>query len=190
MESYIKEFIPHDPTLGLFVVPDIPPKKVQNALKDYAKKVHKREVIALYDATLLGSGKDGAVFLEDRFVFQNNDLQPSYEVKYGDLVEVVAKKKMMGGRTLELMVNRGRATINLELDFSGKAKAAPYVERFLQEAMHTVTEQEIHARRPRKQATSSSGGTDPRAVEEALFELVENGLLSQEDFRRMIQVIR
>ena len=109
MESFIKEFIPHDPTLGLFVDPDIPTKKVQNALKDYAKKVHRRDVVALYDATLLGSGKDGALFLADRIVFQNNDLQPAYDVKYEDLVEIELKKKMMGGRTIELMVNRGRA---------------------------------------------------------------------------------
>lgn len=188
MESYIKEFIPHDPTLGLFVDPDIPPKKVQNALKDYAKKVHRRDVVALYDATLLGSGKDGALFLADRIVFQNNDLQPSYEVKYDDLVEIELKKKMMGGRTIELMVNRGRATINLELDFSGKAKAAPYVERFLQEAMHRVTEIEIMAKRPNRNRANS--GTDAGAVEDALFDLVNKGLLSQDDYRKMIQAIQ
>ena len=188
MESYIKEFIPHDPTLGLFIAPDIPPKKVQNALQDYAKKIHKRDVVALYDATLLGSGKDGALFLSDRFVFQNNDLQPSYEVKYEDLVEVEIKKKMMGGRTLQLLVNRGRATINLELDFSGKSKAAPYVERFLQEAMHRVTETELIAKRTTR--TREQGQTDIRAVEEALFDLVEQGLLSTEDFRKMISTIR
>ena len=187
MESFIKEFIPHDPTLGLFVDPDIPVKKVQNALQDYAKKVHRREVVALYDATLLGSGKDGALFLADRIVFQNNDLQPAYEVKYDDLVEVELKKKLMGGRTIELMVNRGRATINLELDFSGKSKAAPYVERFLQEAMHRATEIEIMSKR---QASNAASGTDVRAVEEALFDLVQQGALSEEDFRKMIRVIQ
>lgn len=189
MESFIREFIPHDPTLGLFVEPDIPSKKVQGALQDYAKKVHRRDVIALYDATLLGSAKDGALFLADRFVFQNNDLQPSYEVKYEDLVEVTLKKKMMGGRTIELMVNRGRATINLVLDFSGKAKAAPYVERFLQEAMHRVTDAELESKRVTRNR-GADDQTNARAVEEALFDLVENGLLSQEDFRKMIQVIQ
>lgn len=187
MESFIKEFIPHDPTVGLFVDPDIPAKKVQNALQDYAKKVHRRDVVALYDATLLGSGKDGALFLADRIVFQNNDLQPSYEVKYDDLVEVELKKKLMGGRTIELMVNRGRATINLELDFSGKSKAAPYVERFLQEAMHRATEIEMMANRQAKKAGSD---TDARAVEEALFDLVQQGLLSEDDLRKMIRVIQ
>ena len=187
MESFIKEFIPHDPTLGLFVAPDIPPKKVQNALQDYAKKVHRREVVALYDATLLGSGKDGALFMADRIVFQNNDLQPAYEVKYDDLVEVDLKKKLMGGRTIELMVNRGRATINLELDFSGKSKAAPYVERFLQEAMHRATEIELMEKRSEQKEKT---GTDVRAVEEALFDLVEQGLLRQEDYRKMIRAIQ
>ena len=135
----------------------------------------------------LGSGKDGALFLADRIVFQNNDLQPAYEVKYDDLVEVKLKKKMMGGRTLALMVNRGRATINLELDFSGKSKAAPFVDRFLQEAMHRVTELEIMSKR---QQSTRHSGTDVRAVEEALFDLVEKGLLDQEDFRKMLRAIQ
>ena len=148
MDDFIREMIPHEPTMGLFVSPDIPPKKVHNAIQDYAKKASPGRVVALYDATLLGSGKDGAVFLSDRFIFQNTDLQPAYDVKYEDLVEVELKKKLMGGRTIKLMVNRGRATINLELDFSGKSKAAPYVERFLQEAMHRITDMELIANRP------------------------------------------
>ena len=189
MEDFIREMIPHEPTMGLFVSPDIPPKKVHNAIQDYAKKASPGRVIALYDATLLGSGKDGALFLNDRIIFQNTDLQPSYEVKYEDLVEVELKRKLMGGRTLKLMVNRGRATINLELDFSGKSKAAPYVERFLQEAMHRVTEMELMANRLGQPAQNATSGTDIRAVEEALFDLVDKGLLSHDDYRRMIGVL-
>lgn len=185
MDTYIRELIPHDPSMGLFVAPNIPPKKVQNAIQDYAKKARERDVVALYDATLLGSAKDGAVFLQDRFIFQNTDLQPAYEVKYEDLVEVQQKKKFMGGRSLKLLVNRGRATIDLELDFSGQAKAAPFVERFLQEAMHRITDMELIANRP----AESSSATDIRAVEETLFELVDKGLLSQEDYRKMINVL-
>ena len=188
MEAFIREFIPHEPTLGLFVVPDIPAKKLQNAIQDYAKKVRRTEVYALYDATLLGSGKDGALFLSDRFVFQNNDLQPAYDVKYDDLVQINLKKKLMGGRILELLVNRGRATIELEMDFSGKSKAAPYIERFLQEAMNRSTELEMATQRPGQKA-GRDNETNVRAVEEALFDLVEQGLLSSDDFRKMIRVI-
>ena len=186
MEALIREFIPHDPSLGLFVIPDIPSKKVRNAIDDYAKKARHSEVLALYDATLLGSAKDGAVFLSDRFIFQNNDLQPAYEVRYEDIVEIEVKKKLMGGSRLLLSVNRGRATIPIEVDFSGKTKAVPYVERFLQEAMHRITDMELSTNRA---SSSSADQTNTRAVEEALIELVDQGFLSRDDYRKMMQVI-
>lgn len=190
MEKLIREYIPHDPTVGLFVAPDIPFKKLHNAIEDYAKKVRRKDVVALYDATLMGSAKDGALFLADRFVFQNNNLEPAYEILYDDLVEVNLKKKMMGGQRLQLSVNRGRATINLELDFSGKAKAAPYVARLLEDVMFRTTEAEMA-----RNANRSSGRdrqaveTDVRVVEETLIALVREGHLLEDDYRDMLRVL-
>ncbi|MEZ4700809.1 MAG: hypothetical protein R2834_10805 [Rhodothermales bacterium] len=184
MESLIRDLIPHDPTVGLYVAPDIPSKKVQNALADYAKKLHHSEVIALYDATLLGSGKDGAVFTADRVVFQNNNLEPAHEVLYTDLVAVRPKRKLMGGQKLELDVNRGRATIELAIDFSGKPEAATYVTRFLEEALNRVAAREMDDRRP-----DAGGDTDYTAVEQALNELVRKGQLSPRDRRLMLDTI-
>lgn len=176
MEKLIREYIPHDPTLGLFVAPDIPFKKLHNAIEDYAKKVRRKDVVALYDATLMGSAKDGALFLADRFVFQNNNLEPAYDILYDDLVEVNLKKKMMGGQRLQLSVNRGRATINLELDFSGKAKAAPYVARLLEDVMFRTTEAEM-ARNANRSTDREREAveTDVRIVEETLIALVREG---------------
>jgi hypothetical protein len=182
MEDLIRELIPHDPTVGLFVAPDIPPKKLEGALSDYAKKLRHTEVVALYDATLLGTGRDGAVFANDAFVFQNSNLEPAHEVKYTDLVGVRARRKLMGGQKIDLEVNRGRATIELALDFSGKPDAASYVTRFLEEAMHRVTTKEIEASRPQVE-------TDSEAVEAALDSLMRQGRLTTKDRQTMLESI-
>lgn len=189
MEKLIYEFIPHDPKIGLYVMPDIPFKKLHNAIEDYAKNVRRREVVALYDATLMGSAKDGAMFMADRFIFQNNNLEPAYEIKYDDLVQVELKKKMMGGQRLHLSVNRGRATIELELDFSGKAKAAPYVARLLDDIMHRTIQAEI-AREPIEQPRPTRlPETNVRVVEETLIALVRDGQLLEDDFREIMRVL-
>lgn len=190
MEKLIRELIPHDPSLGLYVAPDIPFKKLHNAIEDYAKDVRRKEVLALYDATLMGSARDGAIFLADRFVFQNNNLEPAYEVRYNDLVQIEPEKKMLGGKRLKLTVNRGRATINLELDFSGKAKAAPYVTRLLEDILFRTIDAEM-ARAPISSAEmpAAGGRTNTRIVEETLIALVKAGNLSEDDFREMMRIL-
>ncbi len=193
MDALIRELIPHDPSLGLYVAPDIPADKLQNAIGDYAKKVNRRDVVALYDATLMGSAKDGALFLADRLVFQNNNLEPGYDVRYADIVEVEKKKKLLGGQRLVLTVNRGRATIELEIDFSGKAKAAPYVARFLKDALwRSMEDDDDRPAVTQDEPVTRSGRateTDIRAVEETLIELVRGGQLTQADYREMMRAL-
>jgi len=104
-------------------------------LTDYAHTVQRHEVIALYDATLFGSAKDGAVFMADRIVFQNTDLQPAQEMRYNDIVNVTSKRRFLGGSKVVVDLNAGHATVTHTIDFSGKGDAAQYVARFLHEAM-------------------------------------------------------
>ena len=68
-------------------------------------------------------------------IFQNNDLQSIHEVRYEDIVQVDARRKLIGGRRVLVTVNRGQATFEIEMDFSGKPQAADFVLRFLREAM-------------------------------------------------------
>lgn len=180
MTDLLREYLPTAPDLGLYVVPDIPRGKLKAALGDYAGDVDPGEVLALYDATRLGSAKDGAVFLADRLVFQNNDLQPARVVRYGDIVGVRSKRKLLGGRAVEIDLNRARATVTETLDFSGQPGAAEYVERFLQQALA------LGARVPSDPTTS---GTDRRAVEDALAQLVALGRLAEADRQRMLDAL-
>ncbi len=180
MESLLREYLPTAPDSGLYVAPDIPTAKLRAALADYAPEVDPADVLALYDATRLGSAKDGAVFLADRLVFQNNDLQPARTVRYGDVVGVRAKRKLLGGREIEIDLNRARATVTETLDFSGQPGAAEYVERFLQQALASA------ARVP---DDPTAHATDRRAVQEALDRLVGLGRLAADDRQRMLDAL-
>lgn len=184
MDRLLREYLPTDPELGLFVAPEIPPRKLAAAVQDYGADVDPEAVVALYDATRLGSAKDGALFLADRVVFQNNDLQPPRTVRYRDIVGVRSRRRLLGGREVELDLNQGRATTTATLDFSGQPDAAAYVERFFEQALAASVGGAPQA------GTESGVGTDRAAVESALEDLRAAGLLSAEDYRAMRDVLR
>ena len=179
MDQLIRDLLPTAPDLGLFTVPDVPPKKLAAATGDYGRDVSAQAVLALYDATRLGSAKDGALFLADRLVFQNNALQAARTVRYDDLVGVRQTKGLLGGRAVEMDLNRGRATITETLDVSAHPDAAEFIERFLREAM-------LAAARP----AADDGTTDAAAVRDALDALVRDGALDADGRRAMLDALQ
>lgn len=189
MKDLIQELIPHAPQMGLYVPPHIPSDKCQNALDDYGDEMSPEEVLALYDATLTGNAKDGALFAADRLVFQNTNLEAAQTVQYRDLVGVTVKRRLLGGRKVVLDVNRGRATFQLTIDFSGASEAARYVARFLEEAMHRSAEADMASPVADPPDASAVTSTDVEAVREALGELRASGQLTDEDFRRLMTVL-
>lgn len=188
MKDLIHELLPHAPQMGLYVSPNIPEHLVQNALGDYGGEMEPDEVVALYDATLMGNAKDGAVFAIDRFVFQNNKLHHPQVVRYEDLVRVDKKRSLLKGAKILLEVNRGRATFDLELDCSGKPKASEFLYRFLHEAMmRPMTQPEVEEAQPGER---TAAGTDLAALRKALDKLRTQGLLAVEDYERIIEMVR
>lgn len=188
MKDLIHELLPHAPQMGLYVAPNIPEGLVQNALGNYGGEMEAEEVLALYDATLMGNAKDGAVFALDRFVFQNNALHHAQVVRYEDVVRVDKKRGLLKGAKILLEVNRGRATFDLELDCSGKPKAAEFLYRFLHEAMlRPVAQAEVEEVWPGERTPA---GTDLAALQNALEKLRAQGVLSVEDYERIIEVVR
>lgn len=183
MDRLLREYLPTAPDIGLYVVPEIPAQKLSAAIRDYASDVRADAVVALYDATRLGSAKDGALFLADRVVFQNNDLQAARTVRYQDIVGVRSRRKLLGGREVELDLNQGRATTTATLDFSGQPGAAEYVERFFEQALAAS----VSGPAPRQRR---EGETDRAAVEAALDDLRASGRLSAEDDRALRAVLR
>lgn len=184
MRQLIHDLVPHAPQMGLYVAPGIPADKLRNAIGDYAEGLHAEDVLALYDATLLGTGKDGAVFTRDHVVFQNNDMEEVHRVRYVDIVAVDRRRKLLGGRRVVLKVNRGRATFDLTLDFSGRPKASEYVARFFKEAML----REEGGDRPENVPVRAR--TDADAVRAALDALLAEGSLTSPDRDAMLRVLR
>lgn len=185
MRDLARELIPHAPELGLFVAPDIPPDRLRNAIRDYAPAIAAEEVLALYDATLLRNAKDGAVFTASGFTFQNNDLEAPQTIAYADIVSVEAEKKLLGGRRVHVTVNRGRATIDLVMDFSGRPGAARHVVEFLSEAMMAgVTLRTEIGAEPTEVVE-----TDLSAVRAALRKLHTERVLSSADLRRLLDAL-
>ena len=185
MKNLLHELIPHAPQMGLYVEPNIPPDKLRNALHDYAPSMQPGEVVALFDATFTGNAKDGAVFATDRFIFQNNDLEPAHEVRYTDLVRVEKKRGFLKGAKVVLEVNRGRATFDLELDSSFRPQALEFLYRFLHEAM--LLPVEPHPDPPPN--TLTTAGSDVRAVHQALDTLRAKGHLAEADYHRLLDAL-
>lgn len=175
------DLLPTSPDDGLYTGADIPPAKLAAAIRDYARAVPAADVLALYDATRLGSAKDGALFLADRLVFQNNDLQQPRTVRYDDLVGVRQTKSFLGGRAVEMDLNRARATVTETLDLSAHPGAADYIERFLHEAMLATS---------RPAAAGDAAETDVDAVANALAVLVHSGSLTASDRDRLLHALR
>lgn len=180
----VRDRLPHAPQMGLYVVPNLPEAKLRNARSDYASDVDPTEVLALYDATLSGTGGDGAVFAPDRFVFQNNDFQSAQTVQYQDLVGVEAGSRWfgLGGKKVDLKVNRGRATFDLSMDFSGAPEAAEYVAAFLHDAMLKDVEFS-------RSDTDSAPETDVAAVRRALDRLRDQERLTEADYNQLLDVL-
>ena len=193
MNATLLDLLPTAPDLGLYAGADIPPAKLAAAVRDYGRGVLPADVLALYDATRLGSAKDGALFLADRVVFQNNALHAPRAVRYGDLVGVRQTRSLLGGRSIERDLNRARATVTESLDLSAHPGAAEYVERFLHEAMLSAgaPADDLPGDPDRAARTGSTGGaTDAAAVRAALDALVERGELAPADRRRMVAALQ
>lgn len=143
MEALLRELLPHAPHLGLYVAPHLPADKVEAARRAYGSGFDE-EVVALYDATRFGTAKDGALFGPRSFVIHNL-IETPQRVAYVDLIRVWSEKKLLGGAKLRLQVNRAKATFELEMDFSARKEALPYVQRLLETIQARSVDQEVAA---------------------------------------------
>lgn len=57
-----------------YIGDDIPPKKLVNALREYATTLRLEDVLCLYDATFFGGGEDGFVITLDGLYWKNNGI--------------------------------------------------------------------------------------------------------------------
>ena len=175
MRTLIEDLLPHAPKIGLYVTPGIPQKRLRGATRDYAKDAHPNDILALYDGTFLGNGKDGAVFLEDRLIFQNSDLESPQTVCYRDIVFIESSRSKIRGANIVIEVNRGRATFSVKLDLSRHPESTEYIEQLLRSVMLLPD-------------PSSSKETDWTVVSRALDRLRSDGSLTEADYKKLMNV--
>lgn len=80
-----------DEVLKTYIAPDIPEKKLQNALKFIASGIDASDVIGLVDGTLFGTAKDGLVFTETTFFSRYGNESASFDYQKIKKVEVEEK---------------------------------------------------------------------------------------------------
>jgi len=89
-----------------------------------------------------------------------------------------------------VVLNRGRATIELAMDFSGKPAAAAFVARFLNEALLRGAAEEMDAPDASEEDFPRPGETtDLEAVRAALDELHKQKLLPAEDWHKLWRAV-
>jgi len=87
INTYLKEYAHTLLGDGTHIAPSVPDKKLNGAIKNYAEDALPEHVIVLYDSTLFKSGKEGMLFLGDRFYFKPL-LEKPICVYYKDLQRV------------------------------------------------------------------------------------------------------
>ena len=73
----------------IYIVPDIPEKKLNNALKSYGGDVSYESVLALYDDTLFGSASDGFLFTGEKMLHHKYGVFLYSDIKSVEYVEEI-----------------------------------------------------------------------------------------------------
>lgn len=94
---YLRENIGAISTKNITVAPNIPEKKINNSVKSFGYSGSVGNVIALYDNTLFGSGKDGLLFTGEQVIYRASFSDP-ISIQYADIasaeyVETVSGEK-------------------------------------------------------------------------------------------------
>ena len=85
---FIKENVK---TIGndAYITPEIPEKKLNNAIKAFNCESFYESILAIYDNTIFGSAKEGLVFTGEKIIYNNGKVQ---EFIYSDIKSVEYKK--------------------------------------------------------------------------------------------------
>ncbi len=71
----------------VFIAPEIPEKKLNNAVKAFHCEDNIGSIIAIYDNTLLGSAKEGLVFTGEKIIYKSSSSEPT-ELHFNDFESV------------------------------------------------------------------------------------------------------
>ncbi len=109
---YLRENLGNISVKNISIAPQIDEKKLNNAIKAFSYTGNPNSVIALFDNTLLGSGKDGLLFTGEQLIYRPSFSDP-IKVTYNSIACVEYKEILTGSkqdkieRTIELTTHDG-----------------------------------------------------------------------------------
>lgn len=86
----------------IFFAPNVPPKKLKNALGSYASAAKDEEVLVLIDDTIFGSAKDGALLTSKGF-YVHGMMQSPQSIQLSDIQSVTLLNKKLHINNVEFL---------------------------------------------------------------------------------------
>ncbi|MDD7280390.1 MAG: hypothetical protein PUH10_00095 [Erysipelotrichaceae bacterium] len=107
---------------------EIPSKKIDNALKKFAYGMDRKTIIGFYDTTVIGSGKNGYIFTDDKMYYVDT-LEKPKKLWYDDIksMRITDMDKEDKERTLEIIQFDGTETI-IKSSFVNKTPLMEFLE--------------------------------------------------------------
>jgi hypothetical protein len=99
----------------IYVVPDIPEKKLNNALKSYGNGVDYPAVLALYDDTILGSASEGFLLTGEKLIHNKYGTILYSNIDSVEYIENITTNKKGKELREELIVIRTKDNKNYKL---------------------------------------------------------------------------
>lgn len=94
---YLRENLAAISGSNVSVAPDIPSKKLDNAIKAFSYTGSPSNIVALFDNTLFGSGKDGVLFTGEQFIYRPSFSDP-IPVSYSSIARVEHVESWVGSK--------------------------------------------------------------------------------------------
>lgn len=124
---------------GIFhiVTEEIPAKKIDNAIKAYARNADRNTVLALWDLSLLENGKDGYLFTESGVYYPRFLDTPKY-IDYSDILsaEIGKTARKDNDSTLILSLSDGTEEVWLT-SFLNKTPLKAFFDELIEEVRIT-----------------------------------------------------
>lgn len=91
LKKHVHAMVPQNTSFDFYIKPNIPAKKLKNAIAEYGENIQEDDVIGLLDGTFWGSGKEGVIFTS--YKLANKPMTfPPLTIWYDEIYSIEAVK--------------------------------------------------------------------------------------------------
>jgi hypothetical protein len=158
---------------SIFFAPNVPPKKLKNALNVYAGKAVFEEILVLIDCTVFGSAKDGVLITNER-IYAHDTWGESNSYLWKDIDKIAFKPDDED----KVQINEIDFFTTIGLDRATVEKLIEMVE----EILRLVSPEKFTSKNPQENVSATNQLSAIEALRE-LKKLYDEGILTQEEFQ-------